>query len=812
MSMISVTGSDYVGGTVSSGMFGANILINRDKFDDGTFDEAIDYLGVSSVRYPGGAVTEKYFSVTDPDAATFADPGNGQITNLLPLSEYLAQASTIGFQTTIVLPTSSILLDGNLGERQVDLTAVASTQSFVADVLDGVYGDVPISGFEIGNEYWLGGQMTAVEYGKVANELAKVVQSAIDSHIADGSTGEGWVEPKISVQIGQFGAYSQDPGYLQNQTIMNSLDTEAANAIDAVVGNYYNKGDFDATLADNWFFARLDTWANSPKFSNIEYHIGEWNTDHSLSPETGLQQAGTMLNMFSEMVAQGIDSASVWPVQQNTPNDLFGNEGELRATFGGEMFSMLSSQVSGSTLTHRHIAQGAATYVYDDGTAKTIYVVSRSGSAESFDLDLSFLGGSYSYGWSSILGTAGSISDPNADPVLRVAGNISLAGNSISFDLASYEVIQITLLSGTTGAEIHGQEYLGFQYTSSAQGGGGGQPAMPPVYVNDVIDGSAGGDRLFGHLGNDRLTGGGGNDLLVGGGGDDILEGGKGADTLIGGAQVDVATYGRSASGILVDLALPSRNMGDAVGDTFVEIEEISGTNLNDRIFGDVADNTLRGQDGADILYGRAGDDLLFGGAGHDILAGGHGADILDGGTGQDTADYSCMKTGVVVDLTNDTNNSGAAAGDQLLAIEDLVGTQYDDSLVGDGGSNTLIGRAGSDTLTGAGGNDNLIGGSGSDRLDGGSGFDRLTGGGDSDFFVFRKGSGVDVIQDFDAADWIVLEAALLANPTQGTGNPLDSFIDSTGINAVFDFGHGDVLIVENFVDTSSLYDAITYF
>lgn len=242
---------------------------------------------------------------------------------------------------------------------------------------------------------------------------------------------------------------------------------------------------------------------------------------------------------------------------------------------------------------------------------------------------------------------------------------------------------------------------------------------------NDTVYGGSEDDSLIGEDGHDVLYGGTGIDTLSGGIGNDILLGGDGADQLDGGAGTDRAQYSLAIAGVLADLQNASLNTGEATGDTYVSIENLAGSNFNDDLRGDAQNNAIWGWDGGDALYGRDGNDSLSGDDGNDTLNGGAGADRLDGGAGTDRAQYSNATGAVLADLQNASLNTGEAAGDTYVSIENLHGSKYNDDLRGDAENNMLWGWDGNDTLYGRDGNDTLLGGAGADRLDGGAGTDR---------------------------------------------------------------------------------------
>jgi len=245
--------------------------------------------------------------------------------------------------------------------------------------------------------------------------------------------------------------------------------------------------------------------------------------------------------------------------------------------------------------------------------------------------------------------------------------------------------------------------------------------------------------------------------ILTGGAGNDILTGGAGADTLIGGAGIDTAAF--VGNGVFINLATGVHG-GEAAGDTFIGIEQFSGTSQADTMIGDAANNVLLGNNG------------------NDVLSGGLGADVLDGGAGTDTASYANATEGVSLNFATNVH-TGEATGDTFSSIEQFVGSTFDDvftstsalaqtfiggagddvyvvdandtvvegvnegidevrvsvstftlsanienltfvgsgNFVGSGSAvaNVITGGAGNDVLTGAGGGDTLIGGAGTD-------------------------------------------------------------------------------------------------
>ena len=210
------------------------------------------------------------------------------------------------------------------------------------------------------------------------------------------------------------------------------------------------------------------------------------------------------------------------------------------------------------------------------------------------------------------------------------------------------------------------------------------------VVIENAIGGS-GADVLTGNDVANWLQGNGGNDTLNGGLGDDRLSGGSGTNGLNGGSGSDWADYTAGVTAAVaanLGTGAATYNSG-AAHDNFSSVENILGSTFND---------VLTGDGNANIIEGNLGNDTL------------------DGAGGVDTASYARASAAVTVNLgTVGAQNTVAAGNDTLSNFENLLGSDFNDTLTGNASANVITGGLGNDTLDGAGGADTLVGGLGND-------------------------------------------------------------------------------------------------
>lgn len=382
---------------------------------------------------------------------------------------------------------------------------------------------------------------------------------------------------------------------------------------------------------------------------------------------------------------------------------------------------------------------------------------------------------------------------------------------------------------------------------------------------NNLIDGLAANDSIFGGDGVDYLHGAAGSDTIRGGNGDDALSGGTEADYLYGDAGSDVIRGGAGNDNLYGDN-----------NNTLLESDYLYGEDGDDTLYGNAGGDFLYGGNGVDSITGGLGDDLISGGPGNDsYLAGDEGSDtyLWNLGDGEDiltesTLNYNPLDVNTLVfgpkiapgdiamsvsysDLVLTVNQAGLAVGKVTIRswystignqvwsssrwrIQFADGTLWDarnlvtpgsnnfvggsgddtlnggpanDGLWGNGGNDLLFGHGGDDELNGDVGNDTLYGGDGSDELSGKTGDDTLEGENGDD--VLLGGDGADTLNGGDGNDTLYGEAGsdML---TGGAG--ADSLQGGNGNDVYFwNRGDGDDIISDSFDYGSDVENRVVF-
>lgn len=716
---------------------------------------ALDFLGVGSIRYPGGTES-RLFNINDPE----------DLAGLHRVLEYCA-AQNLALNFTL---DDAPFLDpvtqtaGFRGQEQ------ALTQFIQKDLIGAAAAlGVTIESIHIGNEF----QGRTVDYGSPAYlgyaKVSAFLVNALDAILGDISSAiprpQIVIQPPNWIANGQqaaffdvlkstFGADGASAASKIDAIDLHGLGSQtltATNTLNITWDSYFGigiKGNYQANLA-----AIMRYWQNDPALSHVQFRNDAWaynGTPNLSDAALGMLQIHTasLLGFVSvtNYIGYNIDSTAL--ISARNGDDL------IRA--GGALFAMMSDALHGTAAVSLSNAPNLTTEAeaailqraFAGGDRAVLYIVNRTNSAQPTDVNAlpliasleTFIGG-VARSEALILGTiAGVNSAATLDEIFLTSAALGAIGTDIT--LNAYETAQITLTAnGRFGSD------LGDILTGTARG--------------DVLHGLLGDDTLYGAGGNDKLAGGAGDDRLFGGAGNDALYGGSGADILNGGVGVDTASYLYADGGVRVNLADARQNMGAAAGDQFFLIERIQGSQFDDILIGSISANSLWGEDGDDVIQGGFGKDTLYGGNGDDTLNGGAAGDLLLGGAGQDMADYAAATSAVTANLFSPNRNMGEAKGDIFRSIEDLRGSRFNDQLIGNGQENAIFGGAGRDRILGYGGDDllqgdngrdTLSGGAGNDTLIGGMGADLLAGGSGHDTFLFyRPTEGGDTISDFGA-------------------------------------------------------------
>ena len=318
--------------------------------------------------------------------------------------------------------------------------------------------------------------------------------------------------------------------------------------------------------------------------------------------------------------------------------------------------------------------------------------------------------------------------------------------------------------------------------------------------LDNLIEGSSGGQSLSGGAGNDTILGKNGEDTLTGGSGNDVLDGGGHLDSFAGGLGDDVYYTDRDdeAERIFEAASEGTDTVFYSMSADFTLSANVE--NLTFTYSGTSGDQDGVGNASPNVFVGNARENTFTGLAGNDVYhvdladtvveASGGGADtvVLDVGATSGTYTLPANIEHVTLEGTGAYNVTGSTAANQL------TGNTAANSLDGGSGNDTLTGDAGNDTLEGGAGNDSLVGGLGDDLYVRDSSGDvvneTLGGGGDgydivesSVSYTFAASSGLEELQ---------LSGAAL----NGTGNELDNLITGTSGNNSLSGGTGNDTLV----------------
>lgn len=396
------------------------------------------------------------------------------------------------------------------------------------------------------------------------------------------------------------------------------------------------------------------------------------------------------------------------------------------------------------------------------------------------------------------------------------AGNDTIYGNSYSFAGLFGGDGNDTLYAASNASGGEGDDTIikadGYYSQNRVAGDGGDDTIMTTSAFGDVVAGGAGADVITGSNANDTLGSGDfvdansyeiaddlgtEQDSISAGNGDDHISAGYG-DDVDGGNGTDVLrlSLGGLGSGITLNTAGITSPGGVTIGGGTIQnvetLEYLRGTEFADRITAATQATllTINAGAGDDLIISQNSSVDVMGGAGDDRLVSGPAGDIFDGGAGSDTIDYRQVGTGVTVTLSSDLNTPGTGAGgDQLISVENVLGTAFADTLTGNDSVNRLVGGAGNDWLDGGAGADQLIGGAGDDTFV----VDNA-----SDYTAENAGEGTDTVMAsvfFSLRSNIENLTLTGAADLVGKGNELVNVITgNSGNNGLYGYAGGDWL------------------
>jgi Ca2+-binding RTX toxin-like protein len=490
----------------------------------------------------------------------------------------------------------------------------------------------------------------------------------------------------------------------------------------------------------------------------------------------------------------GVTVSLLLTTAQNTGGSGTDTLTNIQNLIGSAYNDVLTAGKSGSVLQGMAgddtLVSGPGNDTLDGGTGNNTASYALATSAMTVSLEISGAQNTIGAGKDTLINIQNLIGSNYNDTLTAGPNGSSLEGGAGNDTLVTGPGTDV--LDGGTGTNTavfsgHAADYTISQTGSATLVTGDGTSAtLTNIQVLQFADeqmvlGTAG-QSITARAAGDTLIGGPGNDTLKGGAGADILDGGPGNDILNGGGGINTATYADATSGVTVNLKLTTaQNTGGAGTDTLTNIQNLIGSAYND---------TLTASGSGSVLQGMAGDDTLVSGPGNDTL---------DGGTGNNTASYTLAASAVTVSLEiSGQQNTVGAGKDTLVNIQNLIGSNYNDTLTAGPNGSSLEGGAGNDTL---------ITGPGTDVLDGGTGTNTAVFSGHAaDYSISQNGSATLVTGDGTSATLTNIQVLQFADEQMVLGTARqsltaraagDTLVGGPG-NDVLKGGAGDDTLIGN--------------
>ncbi len=384
-------------GVVTSAHFGG---IYSTFYGLDAFAEQAALLGSRDIRWPGGTrgetaldtqdrdddlnVSEYLYDLTHDDLMTISGKG---------LSDALLAANASGGSLSLFLPSIRYFDDVDRAE--------GDARAFVEKLLSGGFGGLPSSlVIELGNESLDGTVSTAARYGMVVDAMLTGIAAAFE---ALGGTADDF-NLTLAVQIGRSAE--------EDSTIRDQIGHDTIKMIDALIVHHLPINIFNHNRqldgigideGDNRFSRSLDyieNWSRAVGEARksaegvLDVIASAWTVGPSSNVEDeaiiyqdiGARQGRTTIDTFANLLAVGVDAASLWGIDARSNPNWYTRETDsgIELSHGGYAFQMMAESLEGTVLLdtfHQSWAFSGDTeapisvYSFEDDQKYVIFIV-----------------------------------------------------------------------------------------------------------------------------------------------------------------------------------------------------------------------------------------------------------------------------------------------------------------------------------------------------------------------------------------------------------------------------------------------------